>query len=148
MGCLGCICGLGCPRRGNLRQFKSFDRTSQSHERLRLRWHDHDNIRDGDVDSLLNVFKFRLVHWRPTKLTFCSLGPSDGWKEPHIIALLVVGVALLLLFFVWEMVFPTPLMPPHIWRDRDFTLVSGCHYLSCLNMLAHLTRLSLYCFWA
>lgn len=60
------------------------------------------------------------------KLTCRSLDPSDGWKEPHIIALLVVGVALLLLFFVWEMVFPTPLMPPHIWRDRDFTLVIGC----------------------
>lgn len=102
----------------------------------------------GMLTASLTYLPPVFVYWKITKLTCRSLGPSDGWKEPHIIALLVVGVALLLLFFVWEMVFPTPLMPPHIWRDRDFTLVSGCHSLSCLKKLAHLTRLSSYCFWA
>jgi hypothetical protein len=54
-----------------------------------------------------------------------SLGPSDGWKAAHIIAMLVVGVLLLAAFVYWETVYPHPLMPPHIWKDRNFTFVSS-----------------------
>ena len=54
-----------------------------------------------------------------------SLGPTDGWGAAHIVAMLVVGVSLLAAFVYWETVFPNPLMPPHIWRDRNFTFVSA-----------------------
>lgn len=57
-----------------------------------------------------------------TKLS--SLGPDDGWSRPHVIALLVVGIALLIIFVLWQRIFPNPLMPPHIWKDRNFSLVS------------------------
>jgi predicted MFS family arabinose efflux permease len=42
--------------------------------------------------------------------------------------MLVLGVLLLVLFVYWERVFPTPLMPPRIWKDRNFTLIM----LTCL----------------
>ncbi|KAK4226760.1 major facilitator superfamily domain-containing protein [Podospora fimiseda] len=52
-----------------------------------------------------------------------TLGPTDGWKEAHIIAMIILGVALLIAFGFWETVCPNPLMPPHIWKDRNFTLI-------------------------
>ncbi|TGJ82330.1 hypothetical protein E0Z10_g6426 [Xylaria hypoxylon] len=52
-----------------------------------------------------------------------TLGPQDGWSRAHVIALIVVGVLLLVIFVFWERVFPTPLMPPHIWKDRNFSLI-------------------------
>lgn len=51
------------------------------------------------------------------------LGPADGWNAPHIIAMLVLGVLLLAGFVYWETICPSPLMPPHIWKDRNFTFV-------------------------
>jgi len=56
-----------------------------------------------------------------------TLGPVDGWGRPHIIAMLALGVLLLVAFVFWERVYPHPLMPPHIWKDRNFTFVSFCH---------------------
>ncbi|KAF3007055.1 hypothetical protein E8E14_003030 [Neopestalotiopsis sp. 37M] len=52
-----------------------------------------------------------------------TLGPDDGWSSAHVVALLVVGIVLLAVFVLWERAYPTPLMPPDIWRDRNFTLV-------------------------
>ncbi|KAI1133600.1 major facilitator superfamily domain-containing protein [Nemania abortiva] len=52
-----------------------------------------------------------------------TLGPQDGWSRPHVIALIVVGILLLVAFVFWEKVFPTPLMPLHIWKDRNFSLI-------------------------
>ncbi|KAK3353579.1 major facilitator superfamily-domain-containing protein [Lasiosphaeria hispida] len=52
-----------------------------------------------------------------------TLGPTDGWRAAHIIAMLVLGTLLLILFVFWERVYPTPLMPPHIWKDWNFTFI-------------------------
>ncbi|KAI0915027.1 MFS general substrate transporter [Ustulina deusta] len=52
-----------------------------------------------------------------------TLGPQDGWSRVHVIVLIVVGILLLVVFIFWERVFPTPLMPPHIWKDRNFSLI-------------------------
>ncbi|KAI1755586.1 MFS general substrate transporter [Xylaria castorea] len=52
-----------------------------------------------------------------------TLGPQDGWSQAHVIALLVVGILLLVAFVFWERVFPTPLMPLYIWKDRNFSLI-------------------------
>ncbi|KAI0971492.1 MFS general substrate transporter [Xylaria arbuscula] len=52
-----------------------------------------------------------------------TLGPQDGWSRAHVIALIVVGIVLLAIFVFWETIFPTPLMPPHIWKDRNFSLI-------------------------
>jgi hypothetical protein len=37
--------------------------------------------------------------------------------------MLMLGVVLLGVFVYWETVHPNPLMPPHIWKDRNFTFV-------------------------
>ncbi|KAK0714896.1 major facilitator superfamily-domain-containing protein [Lasiosphaeris hirsuta] len=52
-----------------------------------------------------------------------TLGPTDGWRAAHIIAMLILGILLLILFVFWERVYPTPLMPPHIWKDWNFTFI-------------------------
>ncbi|KAK6065839.1 WD domain-containing protein [Seiridium cupressi] len=52
-----------------------------------------------------------------------TLGPDNGWSSATVIALLVVGVILLVVFVLWERVYPNPLMPPYIWKDRNFSLV-------------------------
>ncbi|KAI8956260.1 major facilitator superfamily domain-containing protein [Xylaria longipes] len=52
-----------------------------------------------------------------------TLGPQDGWSRAHVIALIVVGILLLVVFVFWEKVFPTPLMPLYIWKDRNFSLI-------------------------
>ncbi|KAK3390280.1 major facilitator superfamily-domain-containing protein [Podospora didyma] len=57
-----------------------------------------------------------------------TLGPTDGWKAAHIIAMLIIGMVLLVIFVFWERVYPHPLMPPHIWKDRNFTFI----ILTCL----------------
>ncbi|KAH8681577.1 major facilitator superfamily domain-containing protein [Xylariales sp. PMI_506] len=62
-----------------------------------------------------------------------TLGPNDGWSAGHVIALLVVGISLLVIFVLWERIYPTPLMPPHIWKDRNFSL---CIIVVLLGMMA------------
>ncbi|KAI5463380.1 major facilitator superfamily domain-containing protein [Mariannaea sp. PMI_226] len=52
-----------------------------------------------------------------------TLGPSDGWKTGHVIAMLIVGFALLVAFIFWESYWEHPLMPLHIWRDKTFCLL-------------------------
>ncbi|KAL8408722.1 hypothetical protein RB594_007241 [Gaeumannomyces avenae] len=52
-----------------------------------------------------------------------TLGPEDGWGAPQVIALLVVGLVLIAVFLYWETIWPHPLMPPKIWKDRNFTLL-------------------------
>ncbi|KAJ4315221.1 hypothetical protein N0V84_008489 [Fusarium piperis] len=52
-----------------------------------------------------------------------TLGPDDGWKSAHIIAMLIVGFFLLVGFVVWESYWEHPLMPLHVWRDRNFSLL-------------------------
>lgn len=55
-----------------------------------------------------------------------SLGPDDGWKSAHIIAMLIVGCLFLVGFVFWESYWEHPLMPLHVWRDRNFSLVGVC----------------------
>ncbi|KAI1179418.1 major facilitator superfamily domain-containing protein [Nemania sp. FL0916] len=52
-----------------------------------------------------------------------TLGPQDGWSRAHVIALIIVGIFLLVVFVFWEKIYPTPLMPLYIWKDRNFSLI-------------------------
>lgn len=50
---------------------------------------------------------------------------SDGWKTPYIIAMEVVGVVCVPLFYVWERYFtPKTLIPYKYLQDRS--IVGGC----------------------
>lgn len=52
-----------------------------------------------------------------------TLGPADGWKSPVTLCLMIIGLALVGMFCFWETKYPYPLMPPFIWKDRNFTLL-------------------------
>ncbi|KAF4974190.1 hypothetical protein FZEAL_8868 [Fusarium zealandicum] len=52
-----------------------------------------------------------------------TLGPDDGWKSAHIITMFIVGFFLLVGFVYWESYWEHPLMPLHVWRDRNFSLL-------------------------
>lgn len=52
-----------------------------------------------------------------------TLGPADGWKSPVTLCLMIIGFVLIVLFGFWETKYPHPLMPPFIWKDRNFTLL-------------------------
>ncbi|KAK0629615.1 major facilitator superfamily domain-containing protein [Bombardia bombarda] len=73
-----------------------------------------------------------------------TLGPTDGWKSAHVIAMLILGVVLLVVFGFWERVFPTPLMPPHIWKDRNFTLIIMTSLLGFMGFIVSNFWLALY----
>lgn len=53
-----------------------------------------------------------------------SLGDTapQGWTTPYVLALLIVGLVLMIAFVVWEIYFPYPLMPMHIWKDKNFSI--------------------------
>ncbi|MCJ1285540.1 hypothetical protein MMC26_004880 [Xylographa opegraphella] len=53
----------------------------------------------------------------------------QGWRTPYIPVFLVVGVLTIATFLYWESIFTTPLMPLHIWRDRDFSLLMAIVWL-------------------
>ena len=56
-----------------------------------------------------------------------SLGESapQGWKTGYVLALLIVGLALLIGFVFWDLWFQYPLVPMGIWKDRNFSLCLG-----------------------
>jgi len=53
-----------------------------------------------------------------------SLGETapQGWTTGYVLALLIVGLALMIAFVVWDCWFKYPLVPMGIWKDRNFTL--------------------------
>jgi MFS family permease len=56
-------------------------------------------------------------------LTLANTAPH-GWRTNYVIALLVIGIILIALFIYWQSIFEYPLMPLHVWRDRNFTLLN------------------------
>ncbi|WP_225097990.1 MFS transporter [Streptomyces sp. CoH27] len=48
----------------------------------------------------------------------CSEAQPRGWTDPLVLSLLAAGVLLLTLFVRWQTKAPSPLLPPHIVRDR------------------------------
>ncbi|KAK4125915.1 MFS general substrate transporter [Parathielavia appendiculata] len=71
-----------------------------------------------------------------TALTILGTGllTAGITRTAHIIAILVViGVLLLAVFAYWE-TYPYPLMPPQLWRDRNFTFVRVFLHM-CLLLL-------------
>ncbi|KAF9118436.1 hypothetical protein BGX30_004579 [Mortierella sp. GBA39] len=55
---------------------------------------------------------------------YLSEGPAAGWKAASTLAPLVVGIALLIGFVVYENKIDYPIMPPHIWKSRR--LIASC----------------------
>ncbi|KAF2471132.1 uncharacterized protein BDR25DRAFT_223842 [Lindgomyces ingoldianus] len=59
---------------------------------------------------------------------FCaalSLGGDapQGWKTPYVLVFLILGIALIVLFVIWEIKYPYAMIDMKIWKDRDFSLL-------------------------
>lgn len=65
-----------------------------------------------------------------------TLGPADGWKSPVTLCLMLIGIVLIGLFCFWETRYPDPLMPPFIWKDRNFTLLMAVTVLGFMAFQA------------
>ena len=53
-----------------------------------------------------------------------SLGEdaAQGWTTGYVLALLIIGAALMVGFVFWELWIPHPLVPMWMWKDRNFAL--------------------------
>ena len=53
-----------------------------------------------------------------------SLGEdaAQGWRTGYVLALLIVGAALMVAFVFWENYISNPLVPMWMWKDRNFAL--------------------------
>jgi hypothetical protein len=46
-----------------------------------------------------------------------------GWRTPYVLAMLILGIALIACFIVWEAYCKHPMMPLRVWKDKNFSLV-------------------------
>ncbi|KAK3847790.1 MAG: major facilitator superfamily domain-containing protein [Linnemannia gamsii] len=72
---------------------------------------------------------------------YLSQGPSAGWKAASTLTPLIVGIALLLGFVVYENKIDYPIMPPHIWKSR---LLNA----SCVNIIIVTANLNAMLFYS
>lgn len=63
---------------------------------------------------------------------------------PYVLVLLILGVFLIVGFVLWEIHFEHPLLPMHIWKDRDFSLIIFILFLSFLAFPESLFWMTLY----
>ncbi|TKX22631.1 MFS transporter-like protein 89 [Elsinoe australis] len=50
-------------------------------------------------------------------------GAPQGWKTDYVLATLIIGFVLIICFVFWEKFYSHPLMPMHIWKDKNFSLL-------------------------
>jgi MFS family permease len=71
---------------------------------------------------------------------YLSEGPAAGWRAISTLAPLIVGIALLIGFIVYENKIDYPIMPPHIWRSRR--LIASC--INIIIVTANLNAMLFY----
>ncbi|KAL4891422.1 major facilitator superfamily domain-containing protein [Aspergillus ambiguus] len=54
-----------------------------------------------------------------SSLTLGGTAPK-GWGAPYVLIPLILGVATIICFILWQAVYKYPLMPLYVWRDLDF----------------------------
>jgi MFS transporter, DHA2 family, methylenomycin A resistance protein len=66
-------------------------------------------------------------------LTFGFVDASDaGWRSPVVAACIAAGVAVVVIFFVWEHRTPFPMVPPALLRTRSFGRACAVYLLAYL----------------
>ncbi|KAF8151209.1 major facilitator superfamily domain-containing protein [Mycena galopus ATCC 62051] len=57
-------------------------------------------------------------------------GSISGWRSAQVIASLILAVALIFGFFIWETRVPVDAaLPPHMWRYSNFGILASCGLL-------------------
>jgi EmrB/QacA subfamily drug resistance transporter len=71
-------------------------------------------------------------------------GSQYAWGSPQILALIVIAVASAVAFIAIEARATEPILPLHVFRNRNFSLGVGMSFLTGIAMLGALTFLPLY----
>ena len=71
-------------------------------------------------------------------------GSQYAWASPQILGLGAVAVVSVALFLMIESRAAEPILPLHIFRNRNFALVTGLSFLAGLAMFGAITFLPLY----
>lgn len=58
-----------------------------------------------------------------------------GYATPYVIVFLILGVTFIGTFIWWEYRVEYPLIPMHIWKDRNFSLLMLILALGCKSHL-------------
>ena len=61
-------------------------------------------------------------------------GNSEGWTSPIVLGALAAGAALLAAFLLWERRAPAPMLPPHFFSSRAFSLANLSAMLMSFGM--------------
>jgi hypothetical protein len=67
----------------------------------------------------------------PTDCDRIAGDAPKGWRTPYVLAMLILGIALIACFIVWEAYCKHPMMPLRIWKNKNFSLVSIEHPEPC-----------------
>ncbi|HZQ85949.1 MAG TPA: DHA2 family efflux MFS transporter permease subunit [Acidimicrobiales bacterium] len=70
--------------------------------------------------------------------------PSRGWGSSGIVAALVLGLAVLAVFFTWELHTPSPMLDMHFFEDPRFSAASGAITLVFLALFGTLFLMTQY----
>jgi EmrB/QacA subfamily drug resistance transporter len=71
-------------------------------------------------------------------------GTQYAWGSPPIISLIVVGILAVAAFIPVENRAVEPILPMHVFKNRNFSLASGMSFLLGLSMFGAMTFLPLY----
>lgn len=82
----------------------------------------------------LNWHTLKQMDWLGAVLALAGIGmftaaftiapdSSNGWKTGYVLAMLILGAFLMGVFLYWQSVFKYPLMPLHVWKDKNFSLL-------------------------
>src|SRR6266566_4442721 len=98
------------------------------------------NVPIGLVLAPLAFFRLRESHGPADRLDLAGLGlasagllgivwglvrgNSVGWSSPEIVGSLVAGAIVLVLFVLWELRSPAPMLPMRFFRNRTFALTN------------------------
>ncbi|KAH6714994.1 major facilitator superfamily domain-containing protein [Leptodontidium sp. MPI-SDFR-AT-0119] len=78
-----------------------------------------------------------------SSLTIAGDAPK-GWGTGYVIAMLVLGIVLMVGFVCWEAFYKYPLMPLHVWKDKNFSLINVVVLLGFLSFNMSAFWLSLF----
>ncbi|MGB9804746.1 MAG: DHA2 family efflux MFS transporter permease subunit, partial [Desulfofundulus sp.] len=73
-----------------------------------------------------------------------SNGPTDGWGTPYIVYLLVISIFLLLLFILWELGHPRPLLELRLFTSPIYSLSMLLSVFSIMSIVGCLFLLPVF----
>jgi EmrB/QacA subfamily drug resistance transporter len=69
-------------------------------------------------------------------------GNQVGWASPEIVATIAGGLAVLVLFALWELRAPAPMLPLRFFRNRTFAAANGASLLMFFGMFGSIFLLA------